>query len=183
MNLEQFNDAVLADLKEIPHVATCERYAGQFDASEVKRVSFTAPALFFACLGGEETDLDPMTGQTLLKVRCIVFVVAKNARGRDTRKSQALSLAEAVLLRARKQRWNTTYAEPVEKRRLENLYSPATDKTGMALWSVTWEQTLCLGENTWAEEDPEIDEICVGWAPNIGAGHEQDYTSIDGAQS
>ncbi len=52
-------------------------------------------------------------------------------------------------------------------------------KGGFEAWSVIWSQTLYPGEGIWDGEGVIPTEIWLGFAPEIGEGHEPDYRPVD----
>lgn len=126
-------------------VPTIQRYAGEFNAAEVGRFSFSCPAVLVAVLGWKPANDDSrLRGRHARQVRLAAFVVTKHVR-REDRMDAAAALSDqlCVLLRD----WRPDDAAlavdiaPLEDTpSAENLYGAAIDEQGLALWLVDWWQ-------------------------------------------
>ena len=137
-------------------VVTVRKYAGEFTGAEMKRVSYTCPAILLTVLGWKKTEPGSrLTGRHARHVRLAAFVVCKNAKDRESRMAEAMTLAEdvSVLLR----QWAPMTQEPSasafvalgitavglsDEPSCENLYNHAVDEQGQALWLVDWYQDV-----------------------------------------
>lgn len=50
---------------------------------------------------------------------------------------------------------------------------------GYDSFEVSWDQTIFLGESVWDASGVPVTEIFVGYAPDIGIGHEPDYARLE----
>lgn len=183
--LVEVHEKIIASLDTIKGVFTCEAYAGQFNPDDMGRVSFKAPALFTACLGGPK-GADRGTGELPIDARWLVFIVTRSTRGRSDRHNQALTLAEKVALTVQDNRWELGGAVSApEKLEIKNLFSGKADGKGVALYAVSWQQTVNLGESVWDGEADGVvpDEIYIGLAPEIGKNHKDDYRLVEALPS
>ena len=48
------------------------------------------------------------------------------------------------------------------------------------VWAVEWDQQVDLGANIWAGEGVTPQTVSIGFAPDIGPGHEANYSDISG---
>ena len=122
-------------------------YAGEFNAAEVKRVSFNAPTIMVALLGWRpERNSKRLSGRYVMDVRLSAFVVTKRATSREARMAEAASLAERLAMALTT--WTPISPElltiaPLEAEpTAENLYGQAIDLAGLALWMVDWRQCV-----------------------------------------
>lgn len=174
----QTQQAAVAYLEaQLPGLATCAAYAGEFAGTEITRASVKCPAVLVACLGvTREKEVE--CGQVDWRCRFAAYCLTRNAAGREQRAVSALELAEQVLAKIDKQRFGLTGVFAAKVARLDNLYAAKFDKASMAIWAVTWEQTVRLGEDEWAAEGTRPESLYVGFAPEIGAEHEDDYVLV-----
>ncbi|MBQ0936706.1 hypothetical protein [Ideonella paludis] len=126
-------------------VAEVREYAGEFSAAEIERVGFNCPAVFVTCLGWRKAkEPQRLSGRRVRLVSMAAFVVTKNSKSREARMSECMALADQVglLLEA----WQPTDAPTMalaplnDEADAENLYGPALDKHGLALWMLRWQQ-------------------------------------------
>jgi hypothetical protein len=138
--------------------ATVQAYGGEFSAEEIDKLSFTAPAILITMLGWQAhapSGNSRMATRRARDARLAAFIVTKHAK-RELRMQQAMLLAEKLALVLRS--WQPACLEGdafemaglTEEPSCENLYGRAVDKAGLALWLVSWEQTVspCLGDGT-----------------------------------
>ena len=129
---------------------TLEIYGGQFNAEEVKAVSFACPAVFVAVRGFRPMPQSrQLTGHNVRAVEMSAFVVTKMAN-RTQRMTAAMVLAERVCLALND--WQPDDDGPgsealdvaplEEDAEAENLYNRAVDIAGLALWVVHWTQCI-----------------------------------------
>lgn len=167
--------AIEAVKAAIPTLATCAQYAGEFSGGELSRASVQSPAVLVACLGiTRDSGVD--CGQVDWMCRFTAYCMVRHAGGRWPRAEGALELAALVLAAVDGSRFKfLTGVWPAKVTRLDNLYAEAFDKSGVALWAVTWEQKTRLGSDEWAESESVPTSLYIGIAPEIGAAHEDDY--------
>ena len=168
--------AAAAHLKtSLPGLGTCALYAGELTGLDAgKPVPIAPPAVLPAFLGLiRKADVD--CGQVDWQCRFCAYCLTKHAGGREHRAVTALELAEQVLAHIDGQRFGLAGLFPATVTRIDNLYSPAFDKALVAVQAVTWEQTVRMGADQWAAEGTRPESLYIGYSPEIGAGHEDDY--------
>ena len=140
-------DAVAADLRaQLPALKTCEAHDGSWDPAEVKRWAVQTPAMLIAWLGTIRTDT-PGASWTDCEQQLGAFVVTRDGResGGLRRRGEAVrNLVDWLLLYVPRARWGLAGLGAAEELRARNLYSSMIDKTGIAMWLVSWQQTLRL---------------------------------------
>lgn len=129
--------------------ATVQAYGGEFSGAEVPKLSFNCPAIFVTVLGSVPGSGVRLAGKHARKVRMAAFVCFKHPE-RTQRMRGAMVLAEKLAMVLRE--WSPmqnfagdpvlSIAELEEEATTENLYGPVTDKQGLALWLVGWEQAV-----------------------------------------
>jgi phage gp37-like protein len=147
MSIETVRTAIVDMIDaEISALKTCEAHPGRFDLTELKRVAANAPAVFVAALAtGQQENIG---GDTWAPVSFAAFIVTKDQPGK-TRDSLALDIVNALLVLADSNDWDSedVVEDPVNLRS-QNLYSSSIDKNGIAMWAITWQQKIKLGNVT-----------------------------------
>ena len=130
-------DATLKDVRDI------DVSPGRFNADEITRRSFKAPALRVAFLGAPRTK--PKADDTRrFEGAFAVFVITD---GRD-RATEGVDLTQAVAEAIEVNRFSNGLGVGLpENLRLDALYSGEIDDSGISLHSVSWTQSLTLGKS------------------------------------
>lgn len=164
-------DRIVAELaRRMTAVRSVEAHGGTFDLDEVKRFALAAPAVRVAMLGlGRVSRYG--TGELLAPVNfaavCVARDEAKAGVGVIPKDIGCAAIAAQAALIVDGNRWGWS-AEPgapgmvgaPDDLQAENLYSGQIDKTGVALWQVTWTQTIRLGANR-NEAIAALDQLIV----------------------
>jgi len=174
----QLQQAAVDHLKiALPGLRSCDLYAGEFAGGELSRASLAAPAVLVACLGATR-GADHGNGEYTFLARYSAYCLTRHAGGREQRGVLALELAEAVLAQIESGRFGLAGVSAAKVTRIDNLYGEAFDKAGVALWAVSWEQQLLLGADIWAGDGVLPSQLFVGYAPEIGVPHTDDYFEV-----
>lgn len=119
---------------------TVEAHGGRFDRLELARYSKRAPAVLIAAMSMPRVEERPRSRP---QVQFAAFVVCRDAPSAP-RDAQALTLAEALVRLVPRNQWGREDAESPANISAENLYSGEIDKLGIAMWAVSWRQTIAL---------------------------------------
>lgn len=150
MMLDTLLDAIAVELRgDLPALKTCEVHDGRWGDDELKRWSRNTPAVLIACLGVVKTDT-PGERWTDADLQLAIYVMTED-RIEDRRKlprgRAARNLVAWLLLHLPRTRWglpaDVSLGLP-EQVRAANLYSGDVDEHGVAMWLVSWQQTLRL---------------------------------------
>ena len=147
MRTQDLLEAIVADLRgQLPSLRSCEVHDGKWDLAEVKRQTILAPAVLIAWLGTLRTE-NPGERWTDCEQHLAAFVVTRDGRvpgGKLRRGEAARNLVDWLLLYLPRARWGLGDVGQATDLLAENIYSGAIDKTGIAMWAVTWRQKLRL---------------------------------------
>lgn len=146
MTLLEQREAIVAALKAaLPQIGLNIRsHGGRFTPEEIRRYAVNTPALLVACLGlASITDNDDGT-VTAVPVWG-VFVVATD-KPQLPRDAGALVLVSAATPVIAGNRWGLDSADYPDQLRGDNLYSGTIDGAGVALWAISWRQSITLAE-------------------------------------
>jgi hypothetical protein len=162
----------------LPGLGSCDIYAGQLTGGETTvQVPISTPAVLTAFIGATREGAVE-TGEVDWLCRLAAYCITRHAAGRADRAVTALELAEQVLGHIDGRRFGLTGVRPARVTRVENLYSRAFDTAMVAVEAVTWEQTVRVGTDEWTAEGVRPESLYLGFAPEIGAGHEDDYIPV-----
>ncbi|MGR6871238.1 hypothetical protein ACU6U9_02770 [Pseudomonas sp. HK3] len=151
-SINTFLSAIKDRLHEVlPELNTCDVHDGRFDVSELKRISTKAPAVFVALLKVPSTKTNS-EDQLEADLSLVAYIVTKEAHKLDKGEA-ARNLSEAIMILVKNERWSTIEIERASDIRGDNLYSGAIDKQNIALWAITWKQTITLGDKYINEDD------------------------------
>ncbi|MBD9501967.1 hypothetical protein M2D07_030080 [Pseudomonas sp. BGr12] len=150
---------------------------GTFLRGPLKQVPAALPALALE-YAGMLPGQDPGNGQTALICRLQVRLLVT----RDDAAAEALALrnvaALATLLRA--QNWGVELETVSFIQAQPELDNPAL--AACRVWLVEWQQPMLLGEAEWPWEDQPPGSLRLGFDPQTGPGHEEDYFDPGSAQ-
>ena len=150
----QLRDAILADLRQdLPVLRSVEGHGGRIDAAELSRIATLTPALRLACI---DLPLATSTGRGRRRIESqwVAFVIVddRGAPTDQTRDDSAMDLAWTLAEQLSFRRWRlpsiTQDAIAPTSIKPENLYSGTINKRGVALWAVSWSQTITINART-----------------------------------
>lgn len=150
MKINELQKAQVAAIKTLlPELKTCEEHGGRFDLSELAGLSAKTPALFVACLSikgvsenGDET--------VALNNQFAAFIVTTDKKGL-TRSAAGKNIAEALSGWLPNQRFDLQGVGVPKSISASNLYSGKARSKAVALWAVTWQQELDVGESAFPD--------------------------------
>lgn len=156
MSLNDYREAVATDLRAVlPASVHVETHGGRFDEGEIKRVGGKAPAVFVAVL--DVADIEAGNGAILGDVTMGAFVATKDAPAMR-RDEAALALAVVVTRRVALAEWPAEHTP--QRVAARNLFSASQDRTGLALWAVSWRQRVAIAPLE--DQDPAtLDEFLL----------------------
>ena len=130
----------------LPAGTAVRRAGGAFDAAEIRRHVTQAPAVIVTCLGAGDYARQAQ-GVWTLEAQLAAYILCRDTPPTLTREVQALGLVTAVLKAVARATWSDPAAfgvVPGDSLDATNLYSGDLDSVGVALWAVTWRQTVLL---------------------------------------
>lgn len=143
----------------------------------VERKGLVTPALLLEMAELEaEPNQDPGTEQLAVAARFEAYVVM-GFRTPDVRTEvRRFAAAFAAWLRLRRWPGIPTDAAQVIGCYPDN-FDPELDQ--FETWRIEWSQVLHLGASVWDNDGTVPTTILTAWSPDIGAGNEDKYTSLD----
>lgn len=109
-------------------------------------------------------DAAPRDGRSVLVVT-FEAIISPDTSNTDAR-LQGSELAAQLMDLLRQQLWGLDFVEAV--RNVQALYQGA-------LWKVTWDQPVLLGEPHWQWADQPPGSLVLGFAPDTGPGSKDKY--------
>lgn len=165
--------ALMPDLKE------CKPHPGRFTREELDKFRVKSPSVHVAV----PSIRNPSSSGGVLQcsVKTVLVLTAKNTVDADdkafNRADAAMNMVAAILLALPSATLGAGIG-PCEDISADNLYGSSDDKQGVAMWAIHWNNTVTLSPKV--EEGVLPSELYLGFAPDIGTGHEEDYTQIAG---
>ncbi len=133
-------------------------HGGRFSLEELKRYAQQAPGVRLALLGVERVECTSF-GKVWLHARLGAFVIAAG-QGRN---AQALQISTALGVLVADNRWGVEeWAHTPQEARCDNLYDAALDKTGIAIWAITWRQRIELEKEQVLSDLTRVDTTLNG---------------------
>lgn len=88
--------------------------------------------------------------------------------------------AAQFIVHLRNQRWGMPVGGALPGRGYDDPFTPELDQ--FEVWTVEWRQLVHLGKSVWNNDGtrPDVDGVMIGYAPDIGPPHEDDYVPLDG---
>ncbi len=148
MNINSVLENIKAELKaHFPDLRDCDIHGGRFDQEALKNISTRAPAMFVSLLGLPKFK-HIATEERETTLTLAIYVITKNT-SKQTKDSAAIHLVESLSALIATSRWNKNDLGEAQFIRAENLFSAGLKFNSIALWGVTWQQNIILGENVW----------------------------------
>ncbi|MFQ3396178.1 hypothetical protein P9477_22255 [Enterobacter mori] len=178
--LSEYQDAVKAALMKIPWARTVCLYP------EIPE-GFSTPAVFFDVAAWRRAEAE-LGGNVTLELSCNFYVLRhftvsdadeseeERSVSADTRvRNAALKISDWV--HGRQFGPGTAPAEFISAEPV--IWQKGEGGEDHAVWSVNFTQRLAVGADPFDEPDaPRLKAFWLGIFPDVGAGHEQDYTLI-----
>lgn len=148
MKLKALRQAIMNHINaQLPQLKAVDSHPGRFNLDELKRIATRLPAVRVALMGMPTVNRLE-TGENEAVIRMAAFVVTGDRRQLPKDES-ALAIVESLLVFIPGQRWGLKGAMDARGVKADNLFSGKVERQGVAMWAVTWEQSLRLGENGW----------------------------------
>lgn len=180
--LDEYQSAVLAELRQIPWVETLGVYPELPDG-------FPTPAIFLDIASWERSDSE-IGGNVTLNLTCNLYILRhfmaaagedNESEGSTETRVRNAALALSNWVHGRQFCNGTAPAELVSA-------EPMSWETGdtspeHAIWGVTFNQLLAVGQDPFEfDEAPTSKNIWLGIFPNVGPDHKGDYVLISGEE-
>ncbi len=182
LRLNAYLEAVASAINErLPELASCEIHPGRFTVDELRRFATKAPAVRVALLG--LTSGPHASGQRAVEAHIAVYV-ATTKKPELPRHVGAVNIVEVLADFIPESQFECTGSPAgAENVSAQNLYAGSDTAKGCALWALSWEQELLIGNDAFAATDdtpPVPTALYVGWDPLTGPDHIDHYTRVNG---
>lgn len=176
--LSALPEAVIAQIRAVlPELREARAIEGRFDAEELKRVSARAPAVLVARIGLTQIPRNPDFQLLGYQMRLAAFVLTRSDLGQTAQAVQA-QIVDTLLRLIPDRAWGLADAGPAAAVTEAPIVTRETRERQVLLTAVTWDQPVML--QPVAAGDVVNLQIWTGQAPQIGTGHEADYTLAGG---
>lgn len=183
VNLLALYDAIEHEFKtRYPELVTVEFHRGT-DGAE--RLEIPVPALLL-----DDESMEPVqesnTGDEMTHTTFAfsAYLILSNVRNPKVRKEIRVMAADMVSF-INQRRWKgadgvTIQTDPAVVTVAErDNFDPSLDK--YEVWRIDWQQDIPLGVSIWKSNDIPPGTIFIGFAPDIGLPHKDDYVKLGGA--
>lgn len=160
----------------LPALKRCEVHGGRFDLKELRRVATKTPAVFVSLLAAPEIKV-VVTGERDVTLSIAIYIITAD-KPRLPRNVSAINILQALLLLIPINDWGLKKINPPELITAQNLYSGDVDKHGIAMWAISFKQTVRLGKDIYLEDGVIPTEIYWSESPDIGVSHKDSYEQI-----
>lgn len=165
-----------------PALQTVEFYRAQNEGSE--RLTLPIPACLLEMVEADEfSNPDPGSEQQALMVRFEARFVVGFRVASAKLAVRELATAFAAFIRAQG-RWKDANGVGIGGQGgackvigcYPDDFDPVLDQ--FEVWRVEWQQQLWFGNSVWSGEGVAPTTVFIGYAPDIGTGHEEDYKQV-----
>ena len=137
-------EAICAEISTVlPDLRECRPHDGGIDAAEIRRWGAAAPGVYATCLAAGPAIKSASGKRVEAPLALAAYVVTRSGPNLD-RGTAARAIVDRLLVLIPRARWGLAGIGDAERVRAVNRYSPAGDKTGVAVWSIEWSQTIAL---------------------------------------
>lgn len=152
-----------------------------FDREEISRDDLDAdelPAILLDLSEFEdEPDCDRANGLIPLRARFEARVIVGFKTARAKTAAQAAAASMAAWLRLKRFNSPSCWTEPAHViGAYRDEFHPAADR--YVVWRIEWTQVIQYGTDIYAEDGTTPGNPSFSFAPDIGLGHEDDYTPL-----
>ncbi|MDO6747211.1 phage protein Gp37 [Gilvimarinus sp. 1_MG-2023] len=143
--INDFLADVTAELKnQLAELATdVETHPGRFTEDEIRHIARAPRAVRVAVEDILETKINAMGKRKQHTVAVFAVVICSDQYGAD-RAQSAIDVVEKLISVIYRNRWNSDDYQAVLDNSIsaQNIYSGETERSGIAMWAVTWNQTI-----------------------------------------
>jgi hypothetical protein len=171
LDLDALHDAITNDIKaQFPDLQLVEFYRTE------ERAAVPLPAVILDLTEFEaDPECDPGTEQLAVNARFEAEIIFGFNSPNVKREIRKFAAAFAAWLRLR--RWTGIVTDAAKVMGCyRDDFNPEFDQ--YEIWRVEWSQVMYLGTNTWTNDGTIPTQVMVGYSPNIGNGHQADYTQV-----
>lgn len=144
MNLLEYRNRVVIDIDGFsPSKVKVETHPGRFNLAELKRYAAKAPCYLVAILAGVDDDLSELTAD----LDVTAYILTRYTKGLD-QGDAALQMVSMLAQQLKDSKIGGPDANSPSAIKFSNLYNGDLDDVGVALWAVTWKQTLSMDHIT-----------------------------------
>ena len=159
----------------LPGLRECRGIAGRLNVEQIRQLGIRVPAVLVSRLRARQDQTYAGPHRTY-RLQMAAFILCKDELGLQ-RDLAAANIAQALLSLVPDNQWGLPDDKmPAESVAEEPLVSVESNRTGLALTAITWDQVVAL--TPFPTPEPVAPELYLGQAPLIGAAHEADYELI-----
>lgn len=148
MRFKDLREAIIMEIRgKLPELQAVSSHPGRFNLDELKRIVTQLPAVRLALMGIPRVD-NLQTGENEAELRLAAFVITGDRR-QSTKDSSVLAIVESLLTFIPGQHWGIKGVMDARNVKADNLFSGSVERQGVALWAITWDQSIRISKNIW----------------------------------
>ncbi|EMO5715829.1 hypothetical protein RVW00_000764 [Enterobacter bugandensis] len=180
--LDEYQDAVLAELKTIPWAMTVGMYPELPD-------NFITPAVFLDVSRWDRSEV-MIGGNVTVDLSCMLYVVRAYQTDEETIPDEGSAAENRTETRVRNaalkmsdwvhgRQFGSTTAPALFESADPMVWQDGDNCKNHAIWGVAYSQLLAVGEDFFEEPDaPLLKSFWLGIFPEVGAAHKDDYIQL-----
>lgn len=153
-----------------------DNYAGQFSATDFRRVLVKAPSILVDFAGGTVAQ-DTGTEQLDIECQFGAYCITRLSNDLHNRNQSAQDLAQAVALKIAFNRFGLTQIHIPTNIKLKAINQATFIDNAVGVVAVTWNQIVRIGESVWVGGERPA-EVWLGLSPEIGAAYVDKYVEV-----
>ena len=190
MSLSAIEDRLMAETKAAltldgqPKYRQVSALPGELDAPMLKRLIAASPGAYWSFLGGRA---EPADGGVELNGNWGLYLLTAHASGHGAqRRGDARQLGAYEMIARLVPRLHQLVLPGhgmLVLKRLQNLFTAGLQSQGVSLYGLSFEMPICFSDDADLSGFASFpDAVNLGRVPEVGIGHEDDYSPLtDGA--
>ncbi|WOH61907.1 hypothetical protein [Bradyrhizobium sp. BWC-3-1] len=171
ISIEEFHTRIADAIQaQFPDLQTVEFYREDRDAVPTPACLLDMPEF------EDAPDVDPGTDQLAVRCRFEADLILGFRTPQAKLSARVLAAALAQFIHKDLRRIVTRMGPPEAIHAYRSDFKPELDK--YEVWCVEWRQVVHLGESVWTNDGVIPTTVWTGISPDIGTGHEDDYTQV-----
>ena len=180
--LLEVGDAAAKRIGEwLPELKVSELHPGPFTEQELERVSTSTPAVHVAFLATRANE-SVGDGRRDVRAEYMASILTRSVGKDRGAEREAERIGTELLRLVPEEQWGLRGLMGARDVRLENAFNPGIAGKGMALWRLTWNHVLRLGEPDFSSEEkedcPVPEEVHSIRDPERDADPAEDYEQV-----
>lgn len=176
-SINKLQAAIVEALKQHLNNVSVSVYAGEFTAVAASKTLIKTPAVWIDFAEGSQ-DISPGTEQLDIECQFTAYAITQVVNDPKRRNQDAQALAQQIAVHINNNQFGMTGVSLPSPIKIKPAASPYFIKNSLGVCVVRWMQTIRLGDSVWDSDDVVPTEVWLGFAPEIGIPHIEDYFQV-----